>query len=210
MLRLFPLHYHSRSKQQEYANEQAELQRQEAIRQYNEQMAFKKAQEEEAIRQYNENLALQKARQDEEIRRYNDNLALQRQQLAYQQEQDAIANAQKWASINSPKTSSSEVPVIEFTDGNGSVKNNTTKKNQSYVLSSQGNQLYTNLSKSINAITKLPIGGALLKQNALKSALITITKAYENGQITSRDADILFDKLGIDSAHGGISGGGTK
>lgn len=53
------------SKQQEYENQQAELARQEAIRQYNE------------------------------------NLALQKSQLEYQKQQDAIANAQKWASLNS-------------------------------------------------------------------------------------------------------------
>lgn len=57
-------------KQQEYENQQAELARQ------------------EAIRQYNENLALQKA------------------QLEYQRQQDAIANAQRWAQINASNDNS--------------------------------------------------------------------------------------------------------
>lgn len=64
-------------KQQEYENEQAELARQEAIRQYNEQMA-------------------------------------------YQKQQDAIANAQRWAQINASKNS-----PLGFTDGidiNSSIK----------------------------------------------------------------------------------------
>lgn len=54
-------------KQQEYADEQAELARQEAIRQYNEQMAFQKAQ-------------------------YDQNMALKREQFEYQKQQDALAN----------------------------------------------------------------------------------------------------------------------
>ena len=67
-------------KQQEYENQQAELARQEAIRQYNE------------------------------------NLALQRAQLEYQRQQDAIANAQRWAQINASKLES--IPIDDKPIGN--------------------------------------------------------------------------------------------
>lgn len=87
------------SKQQEYENQQAELARQ------------------EAIRQYNENLALQKA------------------ELEYQKQQDAIANAQKWASINSSKNSSSSYSNVssnsgteKFTDGTANTQSENTNK----------------------------------------------------------------------------------
>lgn len=66
-------------KQQEYANQKAEEQRL-----YEQQQAELARQE--AIRQYNESLALQKA------------------QLEYQKQQDAIANAQKWAQIQAAQT----------------------------------------------------------------------------------------------------------
>lgn len=48
----------------------------------------------EKIRQYNENMAYQKEQQRLEQERWE-------REMAYQREQDAIANAQKWASINS-------------------------------------------------------------------------------------------------------------
>lgn len=57
------------------------LKQEEAIRQYNENLALQKAQQEEAIRQYNESLALQKAQQEEAIRQYNENLALEKAKL---------------------------------------------------------------------------------------------------------------------------------
>ena len=47
----------------------------------------------EKIRQYNENMAYQKERQRLEQERWE-------QEMAYQKQQDAIANAQKWSSIN--------------------------------------------------------------------------------------------------------------
>lgn len=52
----------------------------------------------EKIRQYNENMAYQKKQQELEQQRWE-------QEMAYQREQDAIANAQKWASINASNNS---------------------------------------------------------------------------------------------------------
>lgn len=69
-----------------YENEQAE-----AIRQYNEQMAYQK-----------EQAALQQQRWEQE--------------MAYQREQDAIANAQRWAQINASKQES--IPIDDKPIGN--------------------------------------------------------------------------------------------
>ncbi len=52
----------------------------------------------EAIRQFNEQMAYQKEQQRLEQQRWE-------QELAYQRQQDAIANAQKWASINNSNSS---------------------------------------------------------------------------------------------------------
>ena len=67
------------------------LKQEEAIRQYNEQMA-------EQQRQYNENLAFEKARQEEAIRQFNENLALQKAQLEESKRQhNASIAAQRYA-----------------------------------------------------------------------------------------------------------------
>ena len=50
----------------------------EAIRQYNEQMAFEREKQAEAIRQFNEQLAFNKEKQAEEVRQFNAQLALQK------------------------------------------------------------------------------------------------------------------------------------
>ena len=54
----------------------------------------------EAIRQWNEQMAYQKEQQRLEQQRWE-------QEMAYQKQQDAIANAQKWASINNSYSSGS-------------------------------------------------------------------------------------------------------
>lgn len=108
-------------KQQEYENEQAELARQEAIRQYNEQMA-------------------------------------------YQKEQDAIANAQRWAQINASKNSS-----LDFTDGTPTSVEN----------------LYDNLYKSLTAADNV---------SELSSTLNNIKTAYDNGQLTEQNLNNLMDE----------------
>ncbi len=72
----------------------------------------------EKIRQYNENMAYQKEQQRLEQERWE-------REMAYQREQDAIANAQKWASINSQSNYYSSLTDggNELTSGNLSVVN---------------------------------------------------------------------------------------
>lgn len=64
----------------------------------------------EKIRQYNENMAYQKEQQRLEQQRWE-------KEMAYQKQQDAIANAQKWASINSNINNGNNDNENELTDG---------------------------------------------------------------------------------------------
>ncbi|MCI9434078.1 MAG: hypothetical protein HFI86_02215 [Bacilli bacterium] len=129
------------SKQQEYENQQAELARQ------------------EAIRQYNENLALQKA------------------QLEYQKQQDAIANAQKWASINSSKSR------LEFTN------------NENIQLSDNGKQLLDKCEKLRGMVTGNKMATRQLAINSIHSAL---KQAYNNGSINQNDVDYILNSFGLE------------
>ena len=72
----------------------------------------------EKIRQYNENMAYQKEQQRLEQQRWE-------QEMAYQKQQDAIANAQKWASINASYDS---IGGTNELNGNNSNSNSNYKK----------------------------------------------------------------------------------
>ncbi len=108
------------NKQQEYENQQAELARQEAIRQYNE------------------------------------NLALQKQQIEYQKQQDAIANAQKWYSLKTSVGTSAP----ELTDGTSDIKLETNyyKGNMTDEQKAAINKYGTFGTKDKNGIEYQPKG----------------------------------------------------
>lgn len=139
-------------KQQEYENQQAELARQEAIRQYNENMAFQKAQFEQ------------------------------------QKQQEAITNAQKWASINhnSTNTPKNNNPEPSF-DG----------------LSDGASNLYTSLKLMLSAANTgsklLPKFGAISVKNiGLQKVKDEITRAYQAGSINENDVRMLVSKLKLE------------
>ena len=77
-------------------------------------------QQAEAIRQYNEQMAYQKEQDAIEQQRWE-------QELAYQKQQDAIANAQKWASINASASSNSGTTLTEGSNGNALTDNSLVK-----------------------------------------------------------------------------------
>lgn len=101
----------------EYGNNLANLQQSiddKALNQYNTVYAnYLNQKQQEYDNQQNE-LARQEA-----IRQYNENLELQKAQLEYQKQQDAIANAQKWAQINATKEKNQ---TYNFDNDNSSVK----------------------------------------------------------------------------------------
>lgn len=121
-------------KQQEYENEQAELARQEAIRQYNEQMA-------------------------------------------YQKEQDRIANSQKWASINAQNK------TYDFSDGNNT-KTATTDANT-----------YNTIYNAINFTLKSPFATSEGLNNGRSLFTSKIEEAYNNGKLSDADANKLMDMV---------------
>lgn len=140
-------------KQQEYDNQQAELARQ------------------EAIRQYNENLALQKA------------------QLEYQRQQDAIANAQRWAQINASNNNNFGDDESNNFDNNSSSSNKIKNvKNWSPTLSTKkANDWY---SKNIDK----PYFNGGLTEKQLESAL---SSALSNKTINESDVDKILSTFGL-------------
>lgn len=141
-------------KQQEYDNQQAELARQ------------------EAIRQYNENLALQKA------------------QLEYQRQQDAIANAQKWAQINASNNNNSfdNNENDSFDDESNSSNKIKNIKNWSPTLSTKkANDWYsTNIDK--------PYFNGGLTESQLENI---IDSGLSSGVINNKDVDKILSTFGL-------------
>ena len=80
----------------------------------------------EKIRQYNENMAYQKEQQRLEQQRWE-------QEMAYQKQQDAIANAQKWASINASYGGSGGSSLTDGGTNELSGKNSNSSSNSNYT-----------------------------------------------------------------------------
>ncbi len=103
----------------------------------------------EAIRQFNEQMAYQKEQQRLEQQRWE-------QELAYQRQQDAIANSQRWASINASNGYEPEPltggPVVKTPyyegDINPDAKNGTFKTKDSNGREYQPNNVGGNMLKS--------------------------------------------------------------
>ena len=145
----------------------------------------------EKIRQYNENMAYQKEQQRLEQQRWE-------QEMAYQREQDAIANAQRWAQINASYNSNGG--GNDLTDGgsesetlsnNSSSGSSTIKpqKNSCPVLSSNS---ATNWSNS-NIFTSNTIKNGI-SESDLESKL---SAAIKNKTITKKDADKILTWFGL-------------
>ena len=106
-------------------------------------------QQAEAIRQYNEQMAFQKEQAQLEQQRWE-------QELAYQKQQDAIANAQRWASVNASSSNSYYTPSLEEGDvpntNNGVDEygnNNDIQSKSDYIFSTskEGQPSYINNTK---------------------------------------------------------------
>lgn len=145
----------------------------------------------EKIRQYNENMAYQKEQQRLEQQRWE-------QEMAYQREQDAIANAQRWAQINASYSSYSG--GNDLTDGGSkseTLSNNSSngsstikpQKNSCPVLSSNS---ATNWSNS-NIFTSNTIKNGISESDLE----IKLSTAIENKTITKKDADKILTWFGL-------------
>lgn len=87
----------------------------------------------EAIRQFNEQMAYQKEQQRLEQERWE-------KELEYQKQQDAISNSQKWASINASYGSSGDGTTLE---GSSSPSNSNTSSNNSSLSAIISNNGWT-------------------------------------------------------------------
>ena len=122
-------------KQQEYENEQAELARQEAIRQYNEQMA-------------------------------------------YQKQQDAIANAQRLAQINAQNK--------QYEFGDDLVEENPS------IPKITNAETYNSLYNGINKIISNGFYNSVEAERYENEVGMMITQAYGSGKLSDADAERLF------------------
>ncbi len=97
----------------------------------------------EAIRQYNENMAYQKEQQRIAQEQWEKEYALSQAQLQYQKEQDAIANQQRWAQIEASRSSGD--------NSRGSGDNGTVLENGSATdgMSSSATSILKSLGLSV-------------------------------------------------------------
>lgn len=135
----------------------------------------------EKIRQYNENMAFQKEQQRLEQQRWE-------QQMAYQREQDAIANAQKWASINASYSSGGS----SLSDGgnDGLDLSNYSKEDLSKLYSK-----YNWTSHVNKELFRWANGGYSLKGDAKKKIATGVKERVSQGNMTDEEGRIIMYAL---------------
>ena len=133
----------------------------------------------EKIRQYNENMAFQKEQQRLEQQRWE-------QEMAYQREQDAIANAQRWAQINA--SYGDGLPPI---DDNGSLDLDNYSKEDLTNLYSK----YNWTSHVNKELFRWANGGYSLKGDAKKKIATGVKERVSQGSMTDEEGRIIMYAL---------------
>ena len=133
----------------------------------------------EKIRQYNENMAYQKKQQELEQQRWE-------QEMAYQREQDAIANAQRWAQINA--SYGDGLPPI---DDNGSLDLDNYSKEDLTNLYSK----YNWTSHVNKELFRWANGGYSLKGDAKKKIATGVKERVSQGSMTDEEGRIIMYAL---------------
>ena len=133
----------------------------------------------EKIRQYNENMAYQKEQQRLEQQRWE-------QEMAYQREQDAIANAQRWAQINA--SYGNGLPPI---DDNGSLDLDNYSKEDLTNLYSK----YNWTSHVNKELFRWANGGYSLKGDAKKKIATGVKERVSQGSMTDEEGRIIMYAL---------------
>lgn len=137
----------------------------------------------------------------------------QEKQFEYQKQQDAIANAQAWAKINS---SNSSFPNFDDYVGEENTENNTNNSNIGALIGTVGATLAKQIggqsqSSSANQLKAVSTPSQFSTTNArnwylsnLKGKQLNfsqldniLTSAYENGIITKEDATKIFKSYGL-------------
>lgn len=153
----------------------------EEVRQYNETMAFQKAQEEERIRQYNETLAYQKEQAAAEKAYKDAQLELQRAELKLQQDK-AAAEAAKTATTNFSSSGSSSAKKSSSSGGTAALK--------------AAGYNYTPNRSASNETTAISYLNALIASGASEDKVANeIALALRNKEITSAEAYKLRNKF---------------
>ena len=133
----------------------------------------------EKIRQYNENMAYQKEQQRLEQQRWE-------QEMAYQREQDAIANAQRWAQINA--SYGNGLPPI---DDNGLLDLDNYSKEDLTNLYSK----YNWTSHVNKELFRWANGGYSLKGDAKKKIATGVKERVSQGSMTDEEGRIIMYAL---------------
>lgn len=133
----------------------------------------------EKIRQYNENMAYQKEQQRLEQQRWE-------QEMAYQREQDAIANAQRWAQINASYGNG-----LSPIDDNGSLDLDNYSKEDLTNLYSK----YNWTSHVNKELFRWANGGYSLKGDAKKKIATGVKERVSQGSMTDEEGRIIMYAL---------------
>lgn len=158
--------YKDVEKQINYENEQAE-----ALRRYNEEMAYKKKQQE-----------LEQQRWEKEF--------------AYQKEQQAIANAQKWAQINS--SSSSSGGSLSSGSGSGSSGSGTSLSSSGKKLTNVKKYSPNLSSQKANKWYSTNIDSVYFKSGLTESQLDKIIQnGLSSGIINKSDVNRILNTFGL-------------
>lgn len=141
----------------------------------------------EAIRQFNEQLAYQKEQQRIQQEQWQ-------KEMEYQRQQDAIANAQRWASINASYGGGTTLTEGGSDTPSGNENNNNTASNNNGGMKTTkaGNDLYKNLNMMKKQNT-------MKMNNAQMNDFLAnqVNNAYKNGKISAGDVTYILNSLGI-------------
>lgn len=168
--------------------------------------------QQEAIRQYNEQMARQKEQDAIAQQRWEREMELQQQQLEYQKQQDAIENAQRWAQINASNNaynSSSSATLTDSSNSNTNSKATELAETNKQVIYNPSNDNRSQIVK-INPKYSIPsylsnnkwlmstFFNSTIKKNGIqKGALETkISTGIRAKLITENDANVILDLFG--------------
>lgn len=142
-------------------------------------------QQAEAIRQYNEQMAYQREQDALEQQRWE-------QEFAYQKQQDAIANAQRWASVNSSSNSSSGTTL---TNGNSNSTNSLS--DNSLVKPKLATPVGLSSKAETWAVANIFNKNNNQSGISIANLETLLSNALNNNTITESEASRILDFLGL-------------
>lgn len=146
----------------------------------------------EAIRQYNENMAFQKEQQRLQQERWE-------REMEYQRQQDAIANAQRWAQINASYSGGSGTTSNDSGNGTVLTENTNSSSNSSSVVKAKYNSCPVLSSNSATNWSNANIFNKNTIKNGISESELEkkISNALGSKKITKKDADKILTWFGL-------------